>query len=55
VPKPPPRITPEQASEIRTRHRTGESIYILGEAYGIAPQTVSRILSFEIHRPRDPY
>lgn len=47
------RITPEQASEIRQRHRAGESIYILGGAFGIAPQTVSRILSYEIHRPRD--
>jgi hypothetical protein len=51
--KPTRRITPEQASEIRRRHREGESIYILGAAYGIAPQTVARILSFEIHRPQD--
>jgi hypothetical protein len=47
------RITPQQADEIRKRHRGGESIYILGKAYGIAPQTVARILAFEIHRPRD--
>jgi hypothetical protein len=47
------RITPQQADEIRTRHRGGESIYVLGEAFGIAPQTISRILSYEIHRPRD--
>ncbi len=47
------KITPDQACEIRRRHRAGESIYVLGDAFGIAPQTVSRILSFEIHRPRD--
>jgi hypothetical protein len=53
MPKQKRRITPEQAQDIRKRHRAGESIYVLGTAYGIAPQTVSRILSYEIHRPRD--
>lgn len=48
------RITPEQATEIRRRHREeGASIYVLADAYGVAPQTVARILSYEIHRPRD--
>jgi hypothetical protein len=47
------RITAGQAEEIRRRHENGESIYVLGEAYGVAPQTVARILAFEIHRPRD--
>jgi hypothetical protein len=47
------RVTAEQADEIRQRHRAGESIYVLGTTFGIAPQTVARILSYEIHRPRD--
>lgn len=50
----PRRITADQADEIRRRHRDkGASIYALAAAFGIAPQTVSRILSYEIHRPRD--
>ena len=48
------RITAEQAAEIRSRHHEqGASIYLLADAYGIAPQTVARILAYEIHRPRD--
>lgn len=48
------RITAEQADEIRRRHRDeGASIYMLAAKYGVAPQTVARILSYEIHRPRD--
>jgi len=48
-----PRITAEQAEQIRARHRAGESIYQLGEAFGVAPQTSPRILAYEIHRPSD--
>ena len=48
------RITAEQATEIRRRHReAGASIYVLATAYGVAPQTVARIIQYEIHRPHD--
>ena len=37
---------------MRSRHDGGDSIYVLAEADGVAPQTVSRVLAYEIHKPR---
>jgi hypothetical protein len=39
------RITAEQASEIRQRHRGGESIYALGEEFGMGPAPMERRFS----------
>lgn len=44
-------ITFEQAEKIRAEAAAGASHRELGKRWGIAAQTVARIVHFEIHRP----
>lgn len=44
-------ITFEQAEKIRAEAAAGASHRELGKRWGIAAQTVARIVQFEIHRP----
>lgn len=44
-------ITFEQAEKIRAEAAAGASHRELGKRWGIAAQTVARIVQFEIHKP----